>query len=45
MEDWAKKRLNSGGDVYVFCKTKVPDELVEEIEIIRDFLYHSALKR
>ncbi len=43
VEDWAKKRITEGGSVYVFCKDKVPADLIEDIETIRDFLYQSAL--
>ena len=43
MEDWAKKRMSAGGDVYVFCKDKISENLVEDINTIRDYLYQSAL--
>ena len=45
MEDWAKKRISNGQNVYVFCKDKMPKELIEDIASIRDFLYHLSLKK
>lgn len=43
MEGWIKKRINSGGAVYIFNKEKVSEEVREDIETIRDFLYQSGL--
>ena len=43
VDDWAKSRYAKGEDTFLFCKDKVTDELTENIETIRDFMYDTAL--
>ena len=42
LPDWALRSLSAGGLVFKFDKTKVPEELHNNLITIRDFLYSSA---